>query len=240
MKFKAIVAVALLVAGCARQEPLPQWPAMEARASIAHMAQQQEKVQNVTGTGAVTLTRGNGQSVRLDSAVVAEFPQRVRLRAWKLGQAVFDMTLTPDGVWMLVADKSRREEILPAGASAAKFLGGWAMLHEDFYDDELVVVEETPATLIVRKAMAEGGAIEAEVDRATLTVRRHRVLDDTGEERFVLQYERYRLVNGIPFATRLRAGGEQGRIQVDLDEVQLNGELAPGAFVPPRRAEKLP
>lgn len=240
MKWFATCVVGVLLIGCARREPLPQWPAMEPKAAIAQMAQQQEKVRTLTGTGAVTLTRGNGQSVRLDSAVVAEFPERVRLRAWKLGQAVFDLTLTPEGVWMLVADKSRRAEILPAGGNAAKFLGGWAMLHQDFYNEDLLVVGETPEMLTLRKPLPEGGAIEAEIDRATLTVRRHRVLDDAGNERFVLEYERYRLVSGIPWATRLLAGGEQGRIQVDLDEVQLNGEMTTNAFVPPRRAEKLP
>lgn len=242
MKWFAVFAIAVLViAGCAERAPLPQWRAMDADATIAKLTQQQEQVRTLSGSGAVTLTRGDGQSVRLDSAIAAEFPGRVRLRAWKLGQAVFDLTMTPEGVWMLVPDRSRRDRLLPAGANAAQFLRGWAMLHRDFFDREkLEVVSQTPDTLTLRRRMDEGGSIEADIDRATLTVRRQRVLDDAGAQRFILEYDRYRLIGEIPWAMRLRATGDQGQIRVDLDEVELNGVNPSSAFVPPRRAEKLP
>jgi len=38
----------------------------------------------------------------------------------------------------------------------------------------------------------------------------------------------------------MTARSDDGTISVALREVELNGELAEGAFVPPKRAEKLP
>ena len=49
----------------------------------------------------LTLTRPDGQSVRLDAALVMSLPDHsVRLRAWKFNQAVFDLTLNPQGLWI--------------------------------------------------------------------------------------------------------------------------------------------
>jgi hypothetical protein len=74
------------------------------------------------------------------------------------------------------------------------------------------------------------------VDRRTLTPRRY--VYDSSAERFELRMERYQDVNGVPWPARLVAAGSMGRIIVEQRNVEINGELAESAFVPPRRAEK--
>jgi hypothetical protein len=54
-----------------------------------------------------------------------------------------------------------------------------------------------------------------------------------------LQLERYTLIDGIAFPLRYDAHSDSGAIRIDLRNVDLNTELAPAAFVPPRRAEKV-
>jgi hypothetical protein len=204
------------------------------------LAEQDAHLKTASGEGSVTLTRANGQSVRLETALAAEFPDDMRLRAWKMGQAIFDMTMTPEGVWMLVADPSRREKLLPAGASAADFMRGWAALHSGFYSDASLQIRDVSAgAFYLERPGDKGTTIRAEIDRSTLTVRRHTVLDDKRVGRFTIEYDRYRMVDGLPWPMRLRARGEQGLIEVQFDDVQLNGPPAPQAFVPPKRAEKL-
>ena len=234
-----LVGVALL-AGCATKPSLPRQPHLSPADVIARMAQQGERTSSVTGEGSVTLTRANGQSVRLDAVMVAKFPDKVRLRAWKFGRAIFDLTLTPEGVWMLVPDMSRRQKILPAGLDAAKVMRGWSALHGDFFSEaNLKIVEETNDLLVVERPAEKGTRIRAVIDRLTLSVRQHTVVDDKGRTHFTIDYDRYRLVNGIAWPMRMRAKGEQGNIEINLDDVQLNEPVAPGAFVPPARAEKL-
>ncbi len=237
-----LIALAILcavMAGCASR-PLPAYPLLDAHHAISILADQQRRLSSAAGRGSVTLTRDSGQSVRLESAMAAQFPDHVRLRAWKMGHAVFDMTMTPDGVWMLVADNSRREQIMPAGASAAQFMRGWSMLNAGFYEDRaLKVAGETEQLLVLERPTGQGQRVRATIDRTTLVVRRHEVLDEAGEGRFSLEYDKYRMVGEHPWPMRMRARGEAGEIEVEFDDVEINTPPAAGAFVPPRRAEKL-
>ena len=75
----------------------------------------------------ITLTRPDGETVKLDGAIVTRNPGWVRLRAWKLGRAVFDLTLQPAGLWVMTLDDPKRsEQMLPAKVSAAEFVKQWS------------------------------------------------------------------------------------------------------------------
>ena len=63
---------------------------------------------------------------------------------------------------------------------------------------------------------------------------------DDGRRQFELTLDRYREVNGVPWPHRLVATGTMGVVVIEQRNVEINGELAPNAFVPPRRAEKQP
>jgi hypothetical protein len=169
-------------------------------------------------------------------------PDRVRLRAWKFGQAVFDLTLTPDGVWLVAPEDSRRAaEIRNAGASAGDLARTWADLNGQFFASPLKadMPKETDAVFIFRRTNSDGSTLMCRVDRKTLTPRSYMLLDAAGKARFSLVLERYTLVDGTPIAQRLVAFSDSGRFQMDLREIELNGQLSASAFTPPRRAEKL-
>jgi len=240
----AIGIIALLLTGCRQTPVLPQFPLASPEITIESMQQRELAITHLEGDGTLTLTRPDGQSVRLEMAVVAEFPGRLRLRAWKFSQAVFDLTLLEDEVWILVADASRREQILPAGAGAADLMRGWATLQAGFFrHPDLRILQDDSRVLILERPYptgGEGAVIRAEIDRSTRTIRRHQVRDALGNARFELNHQGYRLLDDIPWAMRLRATSEVGEILLHFRQVRLNLAPPENAFVPPRRAEKLP
>ena len=101
------------------------------------------------------------------------------------------------------------------------------------------MVESSGSTLRIEQNV-EGQRIVCDVQRATLTPRKYSVYDPNGVERFTLTLDRYEMIGDIPWPVKLTANSEGGIIGIELKEPELNGELAPNAFVPPRTAEKVP
>ena len=62
-----------------------------------------EMIHGMTGRCQLTMTGENRQSIQLDGVMVMALPDRVRLRVWKLDQAVFDLTVLPEGLWIETA-----------------------------------------------------------------------------------------------------------------------------------------
>jgi outer membrane lipoprotein-sorting protein len=232
----ACLAVALF-AGCApKEQQLPAVPWHDEREAREILRQRAEAVRTVSAEGLLTLERPDGESVRFDLAMAREGDQRVRLRAWKLGRAVFDLTMNPEGVWLLTPDDpSLKQKVRSAGVSARQLVESWNLFNGELFrsdDSELV---DRGGTLVYR-----GANITCEIDRRTLTPRRYVLSDDNGRQRFRLDLSDYRDVAGTPFAHRYVATSDEGRIIIALREAELNTDLPPDAFRPPRRAEKLP
>ena len=193
----------------------------------------------MSAQGRLTLTRPDGQSVQLDAAIVMAPPDRLRLRAWKFNQAVLDLTLTGGDLWVMTpGDASRREKVLPASLSAAQFAREWAMLNGGFFLQGDLVAQIDGKGLNVRRRTEDGRIILCRVDRKALTPRRYEMRDADGRTHFRLALSNYQQVSGIPWPLMLAARSGDGRIEVRLKDVELNAELAPNAFRPPRRAEK--
>jgi outer membrane lipoprotein-sorting protein len=232
----------LAMIGCEARERIPMYSQISARESMAALAERAHAVRSVSGEGTVTLTRAGGQSVRLDSAVVLEPPQRARVRAWKFGHAVFDMTLTPQGVWIVAPqDDEHRSEIMSAGGNTGRLTRQWLRLMSGLFDAPGVSATEHGDRLLVLQANADGTVMTCDVDRKTLTPRRYVLRDDRGVQRFSLALSRYAdFGNGIVWPRRIEAISESGQILIDLRDVEINGDLPPAAFRPPARAEKLP
>src|SRR5262249_20183151 len=119
--------------------------------------------------------------------------------------------------------------------TARKLADTMELFNGALFHEPGVRVTETPELLIVSSAQ-----IRCEVDRRTLVPRRYLLLDDSGAARFTMELSDYRMIGEIPFAYGYLAISDDGRILIALREVELNGALAENAFVPPRRAEKLP
>lgn len=231
------------LSGCRQQRStLATYEPMDNQAALRTLAERAERVKTVQGEGFVTLEREGGDGVRLDSAIAIEFPDHARLRAWKLGQAVFDLTLTPEAVWVFTRGDSDDEEAPPATESAGRFIRrALSYMGGFFTDPDLEVRSQGRDLLLVRKKMEEGQVLTCEIDRATLTPRKYTLTDDAEKVRFTLHLSDYQdYGDGIVWPKRLDAVGENGTIRITMGNVEFNSRIAPRAFTPPRRAEKLP
>jgi len=230
----------LIAAGCTR--PLPQYPHLDAAAAMRLMTERSQRVKTLASPCRLILTRNDGQSVQLDGALAAQPPDHLRLRAWKVSQPVFDLTLRPDGLWLYVADAS--DAALGAtwnDITADRVAGAWAVLTTGFDADDWRVVADNKDTLHL--SASEGpshGRMECEVSRPALTLRRCDVGDPEGAPRMTLRSDRYRSVNGFVWPARICFDSPRGSITVLLDDPLFNDELPLRAFQPPARAVKKP
>jgi outer membrane lipoprotein-sorting protein len=241
LRLSCLLLPLLFAGGCTRAERLPAYRWVDDRAALRALADRARTVHTASAECALTLTRPDGESVRLDGALVMKPPGSVRLRAWKFNQAVFDLTLTPDGIWVLTPDDSqRRDKVLPASINAGKMARAWALFAGEFFAGDDLIIHDTGGPRFQVERSIDGQRVVCEVERATLTPRRYTVLDQAGAARFTLTAERYEDVHGIVWPVWLDAHSDGGRIQIELHDVELNGELMPGAFTPPRRAQRIP
>jgi outer membrane lipoprotein-sorting protein len=239
-----VLGLLLFVAGgCAQhaKEDIPTYPLTDAASTVKLVAEHAKQVHSLTGEGLITLKRPDGESVRLDAAMAMQPPERARIRAWKFGRGVFDLTVTPQGVWAVIPeDPKRKEQITSAGVSAAKLAKTWSVLSGGFFDGPGLSSEIRGSKLLVRRVTPGEAVVVCEVDRQTLTPRKYSMLDDKGVTRFTLSLEQYRQFGPVVWPTKLAAISESGTVEIELRDVEINPELEAAAFVPPRRAEKLP
>ncbi|HEY7117023.1 MAG TPA: hypothetical protein VH475_10575 [Tepidisphaeraceae bacterium] len=239
------VVLALCAAGgCGNRpvaESIPTYPMMDAKSTLHALAERAGQVKSLSGEGLITLTRKDGESVRLDGAVAMRPPERARIRAWKFGRGVFDLTVTPEGVWMETPDDPKRKErLMSAGLSAAKLARTWSVLSGGFFDSPGLTTQIQGERMIARRDIPGEPAVVCEVDRRTLTPRRYSMRDDKGVERFSLTLGQYREFGEAVWPTKLEAVSEGGTVEIELRDVEVNPDLPATAFLPPRRAEKLP
>lgn len=229
-----LIAVMLMLAGCSVGLPRHEWT--EPRDALWIMSERSGRVRTIAGSCRVLLREAGGPSVSLDGAVAARAPDHFRLRAWKVGRPVLDVTISPDGVWVLAAERA------PEQIDSAVFKRVWEMLTGTF-GDEAEVLATKPA-LCVRAWLGAGATVTAEIDPNTLTARRYEFAGPDGAVVHSLTMDRYGVLSletgAIVWPRRVIAEGAEGRVTVLFDDIEFNGEPAPGAFVPPRRAVRRP
>jgi outer membrane lipoprotein-sorting protein len=265
--------ITLLLGGCASHPALPPVHWDTPREAIGILQDRAHAVRTVSATGLLTLTRPNGESVRFDAALVSQPPHRLRLRAWKFGRAVFDLTLTPDGLWMLTPDDpSMKQKVKSAGISAAELARMWSQLSGEFFDRSDLQIS-VAARRLTLTAPFEDMQVVCRIDSRTLVPLSYMLTDARNMPRFTLSLSDYHLhqlpfppypgervgeragergqprpptatrpttrSELLPYPHRLTAVSDTGSIRLDLQEIELNTALADGAFVPPRRAEKI-
>jgi hypothetical protein len=169
---------------------------------------------------------------------------RLRIRTWKFGQAIFDLTAKSDGVW-LAADSQgdttpdeRLKSLKPEQIAQA-----WNLFFGDFFSRPglRTSTDQHRRTLLASRA-DDGAAIDCTIDIGPLTAREYTIRDERGHVRQTLTLARYQQVGDppIPWPMLIIAQGEQGRVVVRFDEVEINPELEEAVFTPPRRAVKQP
>jgi acyl-CoA synthetase (AMP-forming)/AMP-acid ligase II/outer membrane lipoprotein-sorting protein len=226
-------------AGCAHQPPLPTYSGISDAAALDVLARRAQSVHTMSGQGSLELTQSDGQSIRLEAAVAMRPPDHVRLRAWKFNQAVLDLTILPQGVWIVApAGGKRKEQILSSSARAAEFAKAWALF--TLFGEPEVTATDQGGQLLIRQQRSGHPTIICHVDRRTLTPRRYEIYDESGALRFSLDLDKYAEINGIVWPGRMTAIGPDGKIVLDLRDLELNSGIPSGAFIPPAGAQRLP
>jgi hypothetical protein len=264
MRYSYLLATLLLVVGChsAPKENIPTQPLMSIEDSRQVLARRARATHNLEAQGTVTLVDEKGNDVRLDAAVVLELPERAHIRAYKLGQMVFDLTMTHEFVYLYAPRAEGKSDIEKAGSNAGEMARWWLRQMSEFFDRRDLKWEEKSDTLIATGTDKQGRTIRATVDRKYLVVREFAIPDSTGTV-FTMKLGGYQMFNNtlgfekdwpvagritpdaippqsIAWPMHIEAKSPRGTIIIDLYDAELNKELQPGAFDPPSRATRLP
>lgn len=227
----------LALGGCAAN--LPTYPAMNDADALQVIAARMDSVKSISASADIALTSAQGETVSLDGAFVARPPERARLRAWKFGSPVLDLTIVPDGVWAYAASREGSASTDMTKLPAAGVSQSIELLSGAYFARARAIGKDsTGATLVVVGAALGRDDVRCEIDRATLTPRRF-VLSG-GDKQMEIVLDRYSLVGEIVWARRMEFHAPDGTIVIRLGDLELNGEVPENAFVPPGRATRLP
>lgn len=238
-RFVRFFLAAILLSACST--PLPTYPPTTDQVALRTIADRLASVHSVSATAEVVLTSQDGRTVNLDGAFVARMPSHARLRAWKLGVPVFDLTVLPHEVWVFAQDQGgpgdNRLDV--ASLPAASVSPALELLAPRFYKDAIPQPDASTDRVLVVTGPALGRTdVRCEIDRATLTPRRFTL--PTQAHTSELTLDRFAIVAGIVWPRRLTFRGPAGEIVVRLGDIELNTGLPDRAFSPPARARKLP
>ncbi len=234
---RALLLATLTFTACAT-DPLPTFPGLDASSAVS-VAASRHAAPPLRATGSVTLTRVDGDTVTLDAALVARGTDHARLRAWKFGQAAFDLTLTPEELWIF-ADRDPREPGDPfLGLTRRDFARLWSLHRAAFFETPPALIRDDQEAIVVER-LIDSVRVRCTIDRPTLTPRLYEILDDSGSPVARLALDRYRLLDGAPFPMRSVASGDGGSIETDLDSVEIDREIPDAVFTPPARAVRQP
>jgi hypothetical protein len=204
------------------------------------MQQRSALARDVSGEGEITMVNAGGDSVRFEAAFALAPPDRARARAWKLGQAVLDLTVTPSGTWLFLPQRDEHADQLRAAAGdAGQALRQWLELLSNRPDTGARNVQASATQFIITRPGENRATITSTIDRPTLTPRRYVVRDEKGQERFSLALEQYRPVGQTVWPTKVEARAAKGKFIIELRDIEIN-QAPPTAFAPPARAERLP
>ncbi|MFQ5494505.1 MAG: hypothetical protein ACE5EX_03910 [Phycisphaerae bacterium] len=231
-----MVALLGFAVACARPQWSDPWPgATDAGGTVAGG---DRELRTLYATGRILMTSDRG-TVELTGVVVAQPPDRVRVRAWKRSSAVFDITLNPDGLYVyhprgrrdhgLLAQRLTRQhlvEVVSRFPSLARRPRGPRGRQPQ-------PVGSIPAR---RVPTGNGETNSGEAQAPTEFAFR----DTAGRIRHTLRCRTYRRFGDIEWPMRVEARGDDGSVEFLFDRVQINRPLPERAFVPPRRATRQP
>ncbi|MCH8242121.1 MAG: hypothetical protein IH897_05855 [Planctomycetes bacterium] len=227
---------ALAICGCGPRLPVYPWRGHDlALRTIVHRA---ELLETLTAECRLILTRPDGTSTQLSGALVARMPGYFRLRAWKLSQPVFDVTLTPQGLWIFAADLTGGDPL--QSLPAERIVDAWSILSAGIVNSSW-----DPVPDLERRRFRVGKDISSSdtptncaIDRSTFTIRECEFVAGEDDGNLALRMDRYKVIDGHVWPLRIEALSDHGRVTLLLDDVSINGEITEGAFQPPRRAIK--
>ena len=225
--------------GCAR--PLPRHIWSGTHAALEVMAQRDAGIESLSATCRLRLLAAEG-SVQLNGVLVVRPPQHFRLRAWKFSQAVLDITMNPDGLFVF-SRRGRGDNAAPETRLTREALTQAVSLLPGFAGGGVWQVDDAPGAPVFSRSRplpAGSGTLTCSIDKETLTTVGCYVRDDADAVRQRVDFHDYRVVGSVVWPMRLSGEGASGSFEVLFDRVEVNPELPQRAFVPPRRATKQP
>jgi len=225
--------------------PLPAtpWNGLEEARQI--LVERQAAVDTVQAQLKISFTTPSPQkeTQNFDAALVMQGDDRFRLRAWKLNQTIFDLTVTPEGTYVVAVDEMKQQspESEAELAELANHLS--ALLRgADFEQARLSLIKpdgfEAPRIFNYLWATWPDESLRVAVERRTLSPREWWVGGHEDESKIQIQSE-YADYSGLRWYRYIKVNGDFGRLWMNFSDVELNGELNPRAFKPPRRAVRI-
>jgi outer membrane lipoprotein-sorting protein len=243
-----VIRVALLLAlfgtGCARhscdhfERDLPVHADATTDMARKTVVDNLAAVKTIESTCTIRLIRADGKEIQLEGAIVAKPPSHFRLQMWKLGRTVFDLTITPDGVWMLKS-KKMNAGAQPGISGSANWQGlsrGWESLSESFFNNAQVTQTNDLFEFVQKH---EKATITCTVDDRKLVVRTVTILNKQNQTSHTLSMNCYRLLDDVAWPARLSIASDGNEIIITSRDLTLNEELAEAAFWPPRKATQI-
>ncbi|MEM9914806.1 MAG: hypothetical protein AAF911_07590 [Planctomycetota bacterium] len=240
-----LLLLACVLPGCVTTAPpLPtvEWDTLEDARQI--LIDRQNAIESVQAQLKLKITTPPPESETntLDAALVMQGDDRFRLRAWKLNQTIFDLTATPDGTFIVANEemKKRAPEAEHDLAELADQLNG-LLRGPNFSDAQLFRIEPAerfPLDFRDYGLYAEWERSSARIDANTLAPYEFYLSSAQTNQAVVLNPEYSEYTNGIWYRT-VTATGDFGTVEMTFRDVELNGELNPRAFRPPRRAVRV-
>ena len=235
----AIVAILVVGVGCGT--PLPRYEWHDAPTALHTMSRRDGGIRTFSSSCRILLESGAGR-VELTAALVAQPPHHLRLRAWKFSQAVFDITLNDDGLFVLDKNQAKDASETLQRVNHARFIEAIALLpgFEHAAAWHTCARSDGDEFAITKPLPDRGAALECTVDKSTLIRKRCVYRDDGGHVRQTLSFDAYAIVGDTVWPMRVDGSGESGSFVLLFDRIEVNVELAARAFDPPRRAVKQP
>ena len=235
----ALSATAMVhMSGCRSTPSARDWPG-HGRA-MALLAEERRSIESFSGACTIRLRDAAGTGATLDGAMAVQGGEMLRLRAWKFGRAVFDLTSTAEGVWIMPGDDPEFAALLRGTAEG--FGDAWSLLSGAFFDDPGLV--EQPSTSAgdhtVERTRDDGTVLRSVIDRRTLTPTSFALLSADRTLLARLDLDRYRETDGIRWPMRMAFTSERGNIDITFREIEFGADLPPAAFRPPARAVRQP
>ena len=223
----------MLLTGCSASIPEYSWTTDQA--ALRALADRAAMVHTIEARCDVVLRDASGDRIALEGALAARLPDHFRVRAWKLNHAAFDLTTTPEGVWIDAPDSRGTADPL---ARDVDLRLAWSLACGVFLQGDLLIADRRAGavTLVERDKAADRPPIACSVDARTLTPRHYEVRGSAGEIVYTVHLDQYRHYGEIIWPQRIVFESRAGTMTIDIQEAEFNGELAPLAFEPPRRA----
>ena len=231
------------VAGCAPRLPVYPWSGHEN--ALRTITARARSIETMSARCRMVLSASDGETVQLDGAIVVKYPDHLRLRAWKFSRCVFDLTITPDGKWLMDAGGDRRGDLADLlspthSPTRVPIMTAWSLVQDpSALGGEPELVDADGRRFTVRYAL-DDGYMQCRIDRRTLTPIEYRFMGADGRTAATIKLDAYRARRGALWPTRMTIRSGERMIELRLSEVEINDELAERAFDPPTGAIRRP